>query len=112
MASLFLLNNIAIPILHRSTPTLRRDILLKAHQSMQCPQATCPKDLLLVMLHPRSPLEHLILVKKPVVSALTRNRTRPLFLRQTLHRLLRLLNNKDLLHLTLSLSTLTLTPLS
>jgi hypothetical protein len=49
MASLSLPNNIAMPILRSSTPTHRRDTLLKAHQSMQCPLDTCPKDLPLLM---------------------------------------------------------------
>jgi len=111
MVSLCLLSNIAIPILRRSTLTLRKVTLLKVRQSMQCPLAICPKDLPLAMLHPHSPLEHPILVKKPVASVLTRSRTRQLCLRRTLHRLLTLLN-KDLLHRMLSLSTLTPTPLS
>ena len=111
MVSLSLLNNIAILIPHRNTPTLRRVTLLRARQFMLCPQATCNKDLPLVMSHLRSPLEHQTPVKKQVASVLTRSRTRQLFLRQTLHRLLRFLN-KDLLHLTASLSTRILTPLS
>ena len=111
MVSLCPLSNIAIPILRRSTLTLRKVTLLKVRQSMQCPLATCLKDLLPVMLLPRSLLEHPILVKKLVASVLTRSRTRQLCLHRTLPRLLILLN-KDLPHPTLSLSTLTLTPLS
>jgi hypothetical protein len=118
MVSLFLLNSTATPTLHRNTPTLHKATLLKAHQSMLCPQATCSnRDLLMVMLRLRNPPEHQTLVKKLVANVPTRSHTRQLCLPQTLRRLLRLLNNnnnsnKDLLHLTASLSTPTLTPLS
>jgi hypothetical protein len=118
MVNLFHLNSTAILILHRNTPTLHRATLLKVHQSTPCPQATCNKDLLMVMSHLRNLLEHRTLVKKLVANVLTKSRTRQLFLPRTLHRLLRSLNNnnsssnKDLLHLTASLSTPTLTLLS